>query len=203
MTDKSGKARSHTGRDNAFRSDPEILDLIRGGDTHAFEEIVLKYQDRLYNLCRYMVGNARDAEDITQDTFVKAYRNLGKFREGSFSSWIYRIAVNGCLDYRRRPVLEPLNRTSPDGNEYIVEPRSDTATPEESLQSKQASLAVEQGLSSLSGKLKAVIVLVEIEGLTYEEVSEVLGISVGTVKSRLSRAREGLRRRLERLMEQK
>jgi RNA polymerase sigma-70 factor, ECF subfamily len=202
MTDKSGKARFHTGR-NASRPDPEILDLIRGGDTQAFEEIVLKYQDIIYNLCKYMTGSAREAEDITQDTFVKAYRNLEKFREGSFSSWLYRIAVNGCLDYRRRPILDPLIRTSRDGEEYSVEPRSDTPTPEESLQSKQASLAVERGLSSLSGKLKAVIVLVEIEGLSYEEVSEVLGISVGTVKSRLSRAREELRRRLKRLTEQK
>lgn len=180
-----------------------MLDLIRGGDIQAFEDIVLRYQDTIYNLCRYMTGSAGDAEDITQDTFIKAFRNLGKFREGSFSSWLFRIAVNGCLDYRRNPVLEPLNRTSQDGKEYSVDPRSNTPSPEESLQSKQAFLAVERGLSSLSGNLKTVIVLYEIEGLSYEEVSEVLGISVGTVKSRLARAREGLRRRLKRLREQK
>lgn len=206
MADKYGKDRRHTERDTTaqFRPDSEILDLVRGGDIQGFEEIVLKYQDRLYNLCRYMTGSARDAEDITQDTFIKAYQNLGKFRDtGSFSAWLYRIAVNGCLDYRRRPILESLFRTSPDGKESAVDPRSNTPTPEESLQSKQASLAVEKGLSSLSGKLKAVIVLNEIEGLSYEEVSEVLGISVGTVKSRLARAREELRRRLKRLTEQK
>lgn len=205
MADKYGKDRRHTERDTTaqFRPDPEILDLVRGGDIQAFEEIVFKYQDRLYNLCRYMTGSAREAEDITQDTFIKAYRNIGKFRDtGSFSAWLYRIAVNGCLDYRRKPILESLNRASPDGKEYDVDPGSNTPTPEESLQSKQASLAVEKGMASLSDKLKAVIILNEIEGFSYEEVSEVLGISVGTVKSRLSRAREELRRRLKRSTEQ-
>lgn len=200
MAEKYGKAHAGSNAPAQVRADSEVLYRVRGGDSRAFEEIVLKYQDRLYNLCRYMTGSASDAEDVTQDAFVKAYLNLGKFRDtGSFSSWLHRIAVNACIDYRRRPVLEPLSRVSPGGKEFAVDPGSNTPTPEESLQSKQTSIAVDRGLSLLSHKLKTVIVLNEIEGLSYEEISEVLGISVGTVKSRLARAREELRRRLKRL----
>ncbi len=202
MAEKNGRA--HILDKLNAGSDGEILERVRSGDRRAFEGIVLKYQDAVYNLCRYMTGGSGDAEDVTQDTFIKAYRNLEKFRDtGSFSSWLYRIAVNTCLDLLRRPVPGRLFRTSPDGERFALETASNAPTPEETLQSKQARSAVERAVSSLSPKLKAVIVLNEIEGLSYEEVSEVLGISTGTVKSRLSRAREELRKRLKRSTEQK
>ncbi len=203
MFDRDGKVYSG-GAPDKKRDDSEILDLVRSGDRAAFEVIVLKYQDRLFNLCRYMTGNARDAEDATQDAFVKAYQKLEKYRDtGSFFGWLRRIAVNSCLDIRRKPIQEPLYRKAPDGQEFTFDPRSNTPTPEQFLQSKQTSFAVDKCLASLSPKLRTVIVLNEIEGLSYEEVSDVVGISIGTVKSRLSRARVELRARLGKWMEQK
>ncbi len=184
-------------------SDLNIINRIRAGDIQAFEEIVTKYRHRVYNLCRYMTGSARDAEDAAQDAFIKVYRSLEKFRDsGSFFSWLYRIAVNTCIDYRRKKVFESLFRSA-DGKEFTIETESNTPSPEESLESKQTGAAIERCLSFLSHKLRTVIVLNEIEGLSYEEIADVLNVSTGTVKSRISRAREELRRRLKKSLEQK
>lgn len=183
------------------KDESALIESAKQGDRSAFEALVLKYQDRVYNICRYMLGPL-DAEDAAQDTFVKAYRNLSGFTPSpGFSAWITRIAVNTCLDYRRKPAHLSLVKTSRDGEEYEVEVADGGPGPEGFLSSKQAGLAVEKALARLSEKLRAVAVLIEMEGLSYEETSEVLGISVGTVKSRLFRAREELRRLFERSRE--
>lgn len=174
-----------------------FLKRFREGDAGAFEEIVRAHQDRVYNLCRYMLGNARDAEDAAQDVFIKAYRNLNAFEPApSFSAWLYRIAVNTCIDYRRKAPLLSFFRTSAEGRELTMEPRSALPSPEKSYESKVMGTAIEKSLSRISGKLRTVIVLKEIEGLSYEEISSVLGISIGTVKSRISRARDELKKLL-------
>jgi len=183
-------------------SDLYLTDKSINGDEAAFEALILKYQDKVFNICRYMLGN-RDAEDAAQDTFIKAYRNLGSFTPSpGFSAWIARIAVNTCIDYRRRPFHLSLSAATPEGEEYTREHASKTPGPESSLESKRAGLAVSEAIGKLPEKLRAVVVLNEIEGFSYEEVSAALDIPVGTVKSRLSRAREELRKLLALAREQ-
>jgi len=184
--------------------DLPLLDRFKGGDQTAFEELVLKYQDRIYNLCRHMLGNAHDAQDAAQDTFIKAYQNLKKFRPGSsLYTWIYRIAVNTCLDHKKRPFFTSLFRNSGEGEEFIVEQVSEAPSPERLYESKQTGAIIQRSLKRLSPKLRTIIILKEIEGLSYEEIAEVLEISVGTVKSRISRAREELRELIKKITEQK
>ena len=184
--------------------DRALIDRFKGGDQSAFEHLVLKYQNKIYSLCRYMLGNTHDAEDAAQDTFVKAYRNLNNFRpEASFYTWLYRIAVNTCLDYKKRPFFQSLFRKSDEDEDYILEPVSDEPSPEKLYESKQLDLALRKSLGKLSLKLRTVIILKEIEGLSYEEIAEVIDVSVGTVKSRISRAREELKVLMKSFREQK
>jgi len=180
---------------SGYQDDLPPIDRFKGGDQAAFEEIVLKYQDRIYNLCHHMLDNVHEAEDAAQDTFIKAYQNLNKFRpEASFYTWLYRIAVNTCLDYKKRPFWESLFKSSSEGEEFISEPVSAGPSPEKLYESKQLGFALSKSLRKLSLKLRTVIILKEIEGLSYEEIVEVLDVSIGTVKSRISRAREELKR---------
>lgn len=173
-----------------------LIENARQGDNSAFEALVLKYQDKVYNICRYMLG-PHDAQDAAQDSFIKAYRNLDRFTPSpGFSAWITRIAVNTCLDYKRKPGHLPLARTTGEGEEYEYEHASSSPGPEAVLSSKQSALAIAGAVERLSDKLRAVLVLSDIEGLSYSEVSEALDISMGTVKSRLSRAREELKKLL-------
>ncbi|MHB8882162.1 MAG: sigma-70 family RNA polymerase sigma factor [Thermodesulfovibrionales bacterium] len=180
-----------------------IIDRFKRGEKAAFEELVLKYQDRIYNLCRHMLGNGSDAEDAAQDTFIKAYQNLKNFRpEASFYTWVYRIAVNTCLDYKKRPFWESLF-TKSEREPYVDEPVSDWASPEKLYESKQLGLALHNSITKLPSKLRTAIILNEIEGLSYDEIADILEISLGTVKSRISRAREVLKTQLKIFMEQK
>jgi RNA polymerase sigma-70 factor, ECF subfamily len=167
-----------------------LIEQFKDGDPSAFERIVQTYQDRIYNLCRYLLGNSQDAEDAAQDVFLKAYRKLEDFRpESSLYTWLYRIGVNTCLDYKRKWRPEPLK------NETLAEELpSEDPNPERRYQSMEIDRAIRSALDRLSTNFRAVIVLKEIEGLAYEEIAEVLNISVGTVKSRISRTREELRR---------
>ncbi len=184
--------------------DLQILKRFNNGDASAFEELILKYQDRIYNLCRHMLGNTHDAEDAAQDTFIKAYQNLNKFTpEASVYTWLYRIAVNTCLDYKKRPFFKSLFIKTNEDEEYIPEPVSEEASPEKLYESKQLGLALRKNLGKLSLKLRTVIILKEIDGLSYEEIAEVLDVSIGTVKSRISRAREELKVLMKKFREQK
>lgn len=175
-----------------------LVERSKNGDKKAFEELVLKHQDRVYNLCRYMLGSPSDAEDAAQEVFIKAYRNIEGFSPtAGFAAWLSRIAINSCIDYKRRPAHWSLLRTTSEGEEYAVEEESALPGPESSLESKESGQAIEKALAALSEKLRAVIVLREIEGLSYEEIAAALDISVGTVKSRIARAREELQRLLK------
>lgn len=185
-----------------LKEDELLIERSRAGDNAAFEALVRKYQDRVYNICRYMLG-AADAEDAAQDAFIKAYRNLDRFTPSpSFQAWVTRIAVNSCLDYKRKPAHISIAMTSGEGEEYTLDAPSGSPGPEAALESKKAGQAVADAIAGLSERLRSVIVLYEIEGLSYEEISDALGISIGTVKSRISRAREELKKRLAGAMEQ-
>ena len=171
--------------------DTGILERFKQGDSSAFRDIVLAYQDRIYNLCLYMLHDVEDAQEAAQDAFVKAYRALPDFElRASLYTWLYSIATRTCLDYRRKTIRtlagEPLPEEMP----------STDLSPEKRYETREVSEAVQRALQKLPAKLRAVIVLRELEELTYEEIGEVLDVSTGTVKSRISRAREELRKLL-------
>jgi RNA polymerase sigma-70 factor (ECF subfamily) len=168
----------------------DLIRRFKQGDHSAFEAIVRKYQDRIYNLCRYMLRDPRDAQDAAQDVFLKAYRALKGFMpDSSLYTWFYRIAVNTCLDYKRRRHREALR------NEPLAEDLpSHEPLPEQHYESREVTETIQLALQKLPEKLRVVIVLREIEGCSYEEISQILRTSVGTVKSRISRARVELRR---------
>jgi RNA polymerase sigma-70 factor, ECF subfamily len=177
----------------SFPEDRELVTDCKDGDHAAFEQLVLKYQDRIYNLCRHMIQDAGDAQDAAQDAFLKAYAALKNFDpEASLYTWLYRIAVNTCLDYNKKSRPEPFEEES-----TIEDLPSAQPSPERLYQSKETGRLIDAALRKLPDKLRAAIVLKEIEGLLYDEIAEVLHTSVGTVKSRISRARDELRRLLQ------
>jgi RNA polymerase sigma-70 factor, ECF subfamily len=169
--------------------DARLIELFKGDPRAAFKEIVKTYQDRIFNLCVYMLHSRDDAQDAAQDAFVKAYRSFGSFTpKASLYTWLYRIAVNTCIDYKRksREVLA-------DDETVILQVASQEPSPERLCESKEITGVIQKALESLNADFRAVIVLKEMEELSYEEIAQVLQISIGTVKSRLSRAREELR----------
>jgi RNA polymerase sigma-70 factor, ECF subfamily len=177
----------------AFADDGDLIARFKGGDLSGFEELVRKYQDRVYNLCRYMIQDTHDAQDAAQDTFLKAYQNLKAFKpDASLYTWLYRIAVNTSLDYKKK------SRPEQAEDESVIDGLASTdASPEQRYQSKEIGQSIQLALQKLPEQLRAAIVLKEIEGLSYEEIADVLHKSIGTVKSRISRAREELRRLLQ------
>lgn len=178
----------------AFADDIDLIKRIEDGSRPAFEELVRKYQDKIYNLCCYMLHDPDTARDAAQETFLKAYSRLKDFRgECAFYSWLYRIAVNTCLDENRKSheVTDSMETTP-----AVEDIPSSGPSAERLYQSKETGRAIQAALQKLPEALRAAIVLKEMEGLSYEEIGDTLAISVGTVKSRISRAREELRRLL-------
>jgi RNA polymerase sigma-70 factor (ECF subfamily) len=171
--------------------DTSVIRRFLQGDIFAFSDIVRDYQDRVYTLCVYMLRDTRDAQEAAQDVFIKAYRALPDFEpRSSLYTWLYSIAARTCLDYRRKAFRMSVNQPLPD------DLSSPGPSPEKEYQSKETAQTLQQALQRLPEKLRVVVVLREIEELSYEEIAKVLNVSSGTVKSRISRAREELRRLL-------
>jgi RNA polymerase sigma-70 factor (ECF subfamily) len=182
--------------------DEMLVRRIQDGDTGAFGRLVLKYQDRVVNVCWRMCGNLEDAQDVAQDAFVHAFEKIGAYRfEASFYTWLFRIAVNQALSHRRksRRVVLSLHdseeRVGSDG-QMGRSPRRETSDMEEPsarLSADEMHDRLVKSLDRLEDDARAVIVLRDMEALDYREIADVLAISVGTVKSRLHRARLALR----------
>jgi RNA polymerase sigma-70 factor, ECF subfamily len=172
------------------------LDLIlkfKRGDPSVFGELVLKYQDRIYNSCFYMLGNHQDAEDAAQETFIKAFRNMASFKtEAPFYTWLYRIGINTCLDHQKKSSSH--HKSSHVDIDSLSQEIPSAASTEKQYQAIELTEALQSALGKMPAKLKAILVLKEVDDLSYEEISKVLNISMGTVKSRISRARELLRK---------
>jgi len=173
------------------------IEEFKKGDVSAFEELLLKYKDRIYTLCRYLLEDHHDADDAAQDTFVKAFQELKGFTPtASFYTWLYRIAVNTCLDQRRKVSLRKRLFVS-DGASFLDTASSQSPSPESDYETRQALLSLQTTLNHLSAKLRVPLVMKEVEELSYEEIAAALDVSVGTVKSRISRAREEMGRMMK------
>ena len=175
--------------------DQELVERAQKGDKRAFELLVIKYQRKLARLLSRMVRDAAEVEDISQEAFIKAYRALPGFRgESAFYTWLYRIAVNTAKNYlvarkRRAPTSTEFSSEDAEGFEE-AELLRETATPEAELQSKQIAQAVNQAVDALPEDLRTAMTLREIEGLSYEEIAQRMDCPIGTVRSRIFRARE-------------
>lgn len=174
-----------------MRPDPEEGSLIaqsQRGDFDAFDRLVAAHEDRIYHAAYRITGNSEDARDAAQETFVKAFRALPRYRhEAAFGTWLHRIAVNASLDIvRRRPQAPPVPL------EEVVLP-AQTHNPDTEAERHEVQRRVHDALRRLAPDHRVIVVLRDLQGLAYEEIAEVLRIPIGTVRSRLSRAREVLR----------
>lgn len=179
------------------------IDLIKKaakGDPDAFESLMLQYQTPVYHLCFRIVGNAEDAADMTQETFLKAWKNLESFHmESSLSTWLYRLANNCCLDLlrskKRKPTIS-IVREDEEGEEQAYDPADPSPQPDELLIQKEERQLLQDALQSLDPQQRAILTLRVVNDMSYEDISQVLQIKEGTVKSRLARARENLRKKV-------
>jgi RNA polymerase sigma factor (sigma-70 family) len=176
--------------------DARLIHASLSGDNDAFGELVTKYESLIYNTAYQITGNAEDAFDISQETFIKAYRSLGSFRgDSKFSTWIYRICQNTAKDFlRSRARHKTVSLTAYEDDEtkeiQIDIPDDNTMSqPDTSLERSENREAVRTAIANLSEDHKNVIVLRDIEGYSYDEISEILDLEIGTVKSRINRAR--------------
>ena len=173
----------------------EIIRSVLRGNVNDFEKLVTAYEKNVYNLALRMVGDPEDAADMTQETFIKAYRALSSFRgDSKFSSWLYRIASNVCLDFLRSRSRHPqVSLSTVDEDDRTTFELPDMSrNPEEQLMKKLSMEAVRRGLEQLPEQQRQILVLRELGGLSYAELAQTLGLEEGTVKSRIFRARKRL-----------
>jgi len=172
-----------------------LIASAKQGDTRAFNQLVSHYQDMVYNIAYRILGDADGAADASQDTFLSAYQAVGKFKGASFKAWLLRIATNACYDQlrlkKRRPTssLEALY-TEAEPSSHFVNGRE---TPEEHALRQELGQTIQGGVDTLPPDQRMTLVLSDVQGLSYKEIAQVTGVSLGTVKSRLSRARASLR----------
>ena len=177
-----------------------IIKKAVAGSAEAFEQLVLQYQNPSYNLCLRITGNPEDAADMTQESFLKAWRNLESFHfEAAFSTWLYRLASNTCLDFlrsakRRRELSLTVEDES--GESQLLDLPDPAPTPEASLLTNEENARLGAAMEQLDPEQRRILTLRVVNDLSYTEIAAVLNIKEGTVKSRLARARESLRKKL-------
>ena len=194
---------------NAPDADAPLVERVKQGDVKAFEMLVVKYQRRIERLVGRMVRDVDLVPDIAQETFIRAYRALPQFRgDSAFYTWLYRIAVNtakkALMELKRDPLVTEsarAGRDEDDDSPRVENEPSDSATPEALLASKQIAAAVNFAVEALSEDLRQAITLREIDGLSYEEIAEIMNCPIGTVRSRIFRAREAIAARLRPLLD--
>jgi RNA polymerase sigma-70 factor (ECF subfamily) len=182
--------------------DSSLVQLAQQGNARAFEALVVKYQRRIARHVARHVRHAGEVEEVVQETFMKAYRGLPSFRgDSSFYSWLYRIASNTAFSHLRRGHREePLADADDERGEPFEPGVTDAESPERTLMASQMADAVRQGLQRMPAELADALTLFEVEGKSYPEIAQMLDIPVGTVRSRIFRAREALARRLQPLL---
>lgn len=185
-------------------TDQQLVRRAQKGDSRAFDLLVLKYQGRIAALVSRYVNDPADIEDVTQEAFIKAYRALAKFRgDSAFYTWLYRIAANAAKNYLVARGRRPSSDADVDDAEYFDEGESlrDVETPENHYFGRELATVVKSALESLPEELRAALMLREFDGLSYEEIAEVMACPVGTVRSRIFRAREAVDSRVRAQMD--
>ena len=194
---------------NAPDVDAPLIERVKQGDVRAFEMLVVKYQRRIERLIGRMVRDVDLVPDIAQETFIRAYRAVGQFRgDSAFYTWLYRIAVNtakkALVDMKRDPIVTEsalASRNEDEETSRVENELTDGETPDAVLASKEIAAAVNSAIEALSEDLRQAITLREIEGLSYDEIAEMMNCPIGTVRSRIFRAREAIALRLRPLLD--
>ncbi|MFV0283168.1 MAG: RNA polymerase sigma factor RpoE [Castellaniella sp.] len=186
--------------------DLALVERVRRGERHAFDLLVIKYQRKIMRLLSRMIHDPAEIEDVAQEAFIKAYRALPQFRgESAFYTWLYRIALNTARNwqaasFRRPATVTPLENE--DGETFDqIDGLTDHSTPESLMASRQVAQAVNEAINELPDDLRHAIVLREIEGMSYEEIASTMQCPIGTVRSRIYRAREAIAARLRPVMD--
>ncbi len=175
-----------------LQQDDECIAAVRGGDQAAFGALVVKYQDRLFNSLTQLMGSAEDAQDITQEALIQAYLKLDTFQGNSaFYTWLYRIAFNLAMSHARK--RRPIAMGESDSSPSHPEPVDHQPSPHEQMVTQEQIDSVQSAIDSLASEHREIVVLREIEGFDYEQIASVLEIPIGTVRSRLFRARMQLK----------
>lgn len=178
------------------QEEAQVIERVLKGDINAYEQLVTEYEKSVYNLALRMTDNAEDAADMAQEAFIKAYNSLSSFRgDSKFSVWLYRIVSNVCLDFLRKQSRRPavsLSVEDDDGEDVQLDVPDESMSPEKQLERKLTRESVRKGLAQLPEDYRQILLLRELQGLSYDEIAQTLDIGVGTVKSRIFRAREKL-----------
>jgi len=205
MDDRAGFVTHDTGQGGDRALDQLLVERVQAGDKRAFELLVVKYQRKVHRLLSRFIRDAAEVEDVAQDAFIKAYRALPQFRgESAFYTWLYRIAVNTAKNYlvsqgRRAPTTTEANSEEAETFDDADQLR-EIGTPESVLHGKQVAETVNRAMDELPEELRTAITLREIEGMSYEEIAAVMNCPIGTVRSRIFRAREAIAGRLRPLL---
>lgn len=186
--------------------DKDLVHQVQQGNKRAFDLLVIKYQRRIMRLLTRMIADPAEVEDVAQETFIKAYRALPQFRgDSNFYTWLYRIAINSARNWQVASGRRPLQLNEYENEEGETFSPMDTLidinTPESEMVSRQVADTVKRALNELAPDLRTAIVLREIEGLSYEEISQTMGCPIGTVRSRIFRAREAIAEKLRQVRE--
>jgi RNA polymerase sigma-70 factor (ECF subfamily) len=189
----------------AMDHDSAMVRAFLEGDRQGFDNLVIKYKDRIFNLCYRFLGDYQDANDAAQDVFIKVYRSLKRFRfESAFSTWLHKIAVNTCKNrlssraYKNRKKTDTIDATDGDNphGPSVVPVSNHSNSPVAALEKKERMAQIQKAIDSLPGSKKMVVVMRDMEGLSYEEIANATGLNLGTVKSKIARARLDLRNKL-------
>jgi RNA polymerase sigma-70 factor (ECF subfamily) len=193
---------------NKISEDEALARALQSGDSIAFDKLVLRYKDRIFSLCFRFLGDYQEAENCAQDVFLKIYRSIKNFRfESSFYTWLYRIAVNTCKNRLKSAEYKSLkqhvsigNAEEDDKNGLYTEPSDERKNPLAQIEKKERVSLIQEAIDSLPAEHKDVIILRDIEGLSYQEIISITGYRLGTLKSKLARARASLRQKLGRMI---
>jgi RNA polymerase sigma-70 factor (ECF subfamily) len=186
--------------------DAAFVRAVQDGDMAAFDQLVIKHKDKLFNMVYWVLGDYQEANDCAQEIFIKVFKAIKKFRfQSSFSTWLYRIAINTCKNrlkssayrWKKRTIsLENPESSKQDNRSYEIQ--NGSPSPENSLEKKERMMLIQKAVNALPQEQNRVLVLRDIQGLSYQEISDITGLNLGTVKSRLARARMELKNKLKR-----
>jgi len=204
LSKKMNNNEFHYSKSQDQKDDYSLIRAFHSGEKSAFDTLVIRHKDRVFNLCLRFLGDYQEAEDTAQDVFLKAYNSLKRFRfESSFFTWLYRIAINTCknkvksLGYRYRKMDNQIDIPEESIEGHHAEHMENSGRdPVSDLENKEMKKILQHAIDSLPSDQKSVVILRDLQGLSYEEITDVTGFKLGTLKSRLSRARSNLREKL-------